>query len=289
VELIRRLHLMREAVRKARAEGKKIAFVPTMGALHDGHLALVRRARELGDIVVVSIFVNPEQFGPDEDYDTYPRDLARDTDLCVEEHVDFIFAPDPKEMYPDGFRTYVEVEGLSSILEGASRPGFFRGVCTAVLKLLSVVNPHFAFFGQKDMQQAVIVQTMVRDLNLNVEIVLCPTVRDDDGVALSSRNVRLNVSERVSAMALRRALERGRVLIEDQGVSSVEEVETKVRDVLGADESIKIDYFAVVDPVSLERPETIGGEVLLLLAVWIGQTRLIDNISACPEPPDEAE
>ncbi len=290
MEVVRRVHQMREISREVRGTGRKIAFVPTMGALHDGHLSLVREARafarpETGlrggvrrDIVVVSIFVNPAQFGPSEDYETYPRDIALDADLCIQEGVDYLFCPEVQDMYPEDFCSFVEVEGLSSLLEGASRPGFFRGVCTVVTKLFHIVRPHRAFFGQKDAQQALIVRRMVRDLNLDVELVVVPTVRHEDGLAMSSRNVALDPVQRRAATALYRALDRGRVLIEAEGVRDSGRVEQAVREVLCGEELVRIDYVAVVDTETLERPEELPAETLIAVAAWVGETRRIDNV-----------
>ncbi len=282
MEVIRRVSLMREISREKRGRGKKIALVPTMGALHDGHLSLVRRARDLADIVVVSIFVNPSQFGPREDYDRYPRDLARDADLCIAEGVDYVFAPGAEDMYPRGYRTWVEVEGLSSVLEGASRPGHFRGVCTVVLKLLNIVRPHFALFGQKDAQQAIIVRRMVCDLNVDVELVVCETVRQADGLALSSRNAYLSPADRAAATVLVRALERARVLVEEEGETDAARVEREVREVLGREPRVRVDYVALVEEEDLRPVERIDGPVLVALAAWLGDTRLIDNVVVRP-------
>lgn len=282
MELVRRIHLMREISRQARARGKRIAFVPTMGALHDGHLSLVRRAREMGDIVVLSVFVNPRQFGPGEDFARYPRDLARDADLCMQEGVNYLFAPETDEMYPPTFRTLVEVEGLSEVLEGASRPGHFRGVATVVLKLFNIVRPHFAFFGQKDAQQALLLRRMVRDLNLDVELVVAPTVRHDDGLAMSSRNAYLAPNEREAATVVYRSLEVARALVEDEGVRDTAEVESALRKVLQAQPLTRVDSIAVVGAEDLQRHDTIEGETLVALAVYIGATRLIDNIIVRP-------
>jgi pantoate--beta-alanine ligase len=282
VELVRRINLMNEISREARAKGRKICFVPTMGALHDGHLSLVRRARELGDLVVVSVFVNPKQFGPREDLESYPRDLARDTDLCIQEGVDYLFAPSAAEMYPEGFRTYVEVEGLSSVYEGATRVGHFRGVATVVLKLFNIVRPHFAFFGQKDGQQAIVIRRMVRDLNVGVELIIGPTQRAEDGLALSSRNAYLDHEQRKAASALYRALEKGRALVEESGVRDAREVERAVRRVLEDVEGARIDYVAVADTENLVPVERVENETMIALAVWLGETRLIDNVIVKP-------
>ena len=289
MELVRRIHLMREISREARGRGKKIAFVPTMGALHEGHLTLVRRAREYGDLVVVSVFVNPQQFGPAEDFDRYPRDLTRDADLCLQEGVHYLFAPEAAEMYPAGFRTSVDVVGLSGVLEGASRPGHFRGVATVVLKLFNIVRPHFAFFGQKDAQQAIVLRRMMRDLNLDVELIVCPTVRHQDGLAMSSRNAHLGPEERVAALALHQALERGRQAIEEQGVRSAPEAEAAMRHALEASPLVRVDYAVAVGAEDLERRDALSGDTLLLVAGWVGATRLIDNFVVRARPIRAAE
>ncbi len=273
---------MQEIARQARGTGKKIAFVPTMGALHDGHLSLVRRARELGDLVVVSVFVNPRQFAPEEDYTRYPRDLARDTDLCIQEGVDHLFVPEAEEMYPSGYRTFVEVEGLSSILEGLSRPAHFRGVTTVVLKLLNIVKPHFAFFGQKDAQQSIIVRRMAKDLNLDVEIVVAPIVRHEDGLALSSRNAYLGPAERAAATVLSRALAKARGMVEREGVRDARAIEAALHSVLEEEPRARVDYVAVVDASTLEEVDQLSGDTLIPLAVHIGGTRLIDNVIVRP-------
>ena len=289
MELVRRVHMMREISREARGKGKKIAFVPTMGALHEGHLSLVRRARELGDIVVLSVFVNPKQFGPNEDYAKYPRDLARDADLCLREGVDYVFAPEPEDMYPPSYRTYVEVEGLSTTLEGAARPGHFRGVATVVLKLFNIVRPHFAFFGQKDAQQALLLRRMAKDLCLDVELVVCPIVRHDDGLAMSSRNSYLSPEERVAALALHRALEKARELVEERGERRAAEIESIVRRTIESEPLARLDYVAVVSTDDLERKDVVDGETLVALATFVGPTRLIDNVIVKPGAQRAAE
>jgi len=289
MELVRRVHMMREISREARGKGKKIAFVPTMGALHEGHLSLVRRARELGDIVVLSVFVNPKQFGPNEDYAKYPRDLARDADLCLREGVDYVFAPEPEDMYPPSYRTYVEVEGLSTTLEGAARPGHFRGVATVVLKLFNIVRPHFAFFGQKDAQQALLLRRMAKDLCLDVELVVCPIVRHDDGLAMSSRNSYLSPEERVAALALHRALEKARELVEERGERRAAEIESIVRRTIESEPPARLDYVAVVSTDDLERKDVVDGETLVALAAFVGPTRLIDNVIVKPGAQRAAE
>ena len=270
MELVRRVHMMQEISREARSRGRKIAFVPTMGALHEGHLGLVRQARQLGDLTVVSIFVNPKQFGANEDLGTYPRDLARDTDLCIAEGVDYLFCPEERDMYPAGYGTTVDVEALSSVFEGSSRPGFFRGVCTVVLKLFSIVRPHFAVFGQKDAQQALIVQRMVRDLNLDIELLIAPTVREPDGLALSSRNAYLSPAERQAATVLYRALRRGAEVARSERSVSGQRIEAEMRRTVATEERARLDYAAAVDPDTLHRLDVFNGRVQLLIAAWIG-------------------
>lgn len=277
MEIVRQVPRMKEISRRARAEGRRVGFVPTMGYLHEGHLSLVRRVREVADVAVVSIFVNPTQFAPGEDFDRYPRDLARDADLLIREGVDYLFAPEAEEIYPPGPRAFVEVERLGSILEGASRPGHFRGVATVVLKLFEVVRPDVAAFGQKDAQQAILVQRMVRDLLLDVEILVLPTVRDEDGVALSSRNVYLSAEERRAARAIPRSLEAAQQAVA-AGERDPAAVVRAVRQVLEAESLLKVDYVALVGTSELEQVERVEGELLLALAVWAGRTRLIDNV-----------
>ena len=254
-----------------------IGLVPTMGALHEGHLSLVRRVQvSCPIVVVVSIFVNPTQFGPSEDFARYPRDLTRDTDLCIAEGVDFLFAPEANEIYPRGSKTFVEVEGLSTVLEGESRPGHFRGVTTVVLKLFEIVKPDVAAFGQKDAQQALIIQRMVRDLMLDVEIQVLPIVRDEDGVALSSRNRMLSAEERRAARALSTALQRAEEWV-GAGERDARKIRKQVTDMIESEPLAEIDYVALVDPMTLEPLDRLTSQGLLALAVRVGSTRLIDN------------
>ena len=270
---------MMSVARDLRADGKRIGFVPTMGALHEGHLSLMGRAREMCDTVVASIFVNPAQFGPNEDFEQYPRDLARDAELAFTRGVDFIFAPAPDDMYPKRFATYVTVERLSERLEGASRPGHFRGVTTVVNKLFNILHPHFAFFGRKDAQQVIIIKRMVRELAMDVEIVVGPTVREEDGLALSSRNAYLSTEERKAATVLRRALERCRTLY-NGGERDSARLIASMRSTIEAEPLALIDYLALTDTERLEPVETvpIDSPTLVSMAVLIGATRLIDNI-----------
>jgi pantoate--beta-alanine ligase len=267
---------MKEVCRQARANGRKVGFVPTMGALHAGHLSLIRRIKEVADVVVVSIFVNPTQFGSTEDLETYPRDLTRDVDLCIAEEVDYVFAPPVEELYPTGASTYVEVGDLSGKLEGASREGHFRGVATVVLKLFQIVQPTFAAFGQKDAQQAVVIERLVEDLMLDVEILVLPIVRDDDGVALSSRNVRLSPEQREAARAIPRSLEAAQQAV-TEGERRPEVVAAAAREVLQVESLLRLDYVELVDRKSLEPVAQLEGEVLLLVAVYAGEVRLLDN------------
>ncbi len=252
-------------------------FVPTMGYLHEGHLSLVRRARAENNHVAVSIFVNPTQFGPHEDYDRYPRDLERDLRLLEPLGVDLVFAPSVEEMYPPGFQTWVIVEEVSRPLEGAARPGHFRGVATIVAKLLNIIQPDRAYFGQKDAQQAVVIRRMVRDLNIPVEIVVCPTVREPDGLAMSSRNTYLSPEERRAATVLFRALQTAKAYYE-QGERDAERLREAMRTVIQAEPLARLDYVSVADPETLQELSRVEGRALLSLAVYIGKTRLIDNI-----------
>jgi pantoate--beta-alanine ligase len=262
-----------------RGLGKRIGFVPTMGALHEGHLSLVRAARERTDAVVASIFVNPTQFGPGEDYRRYPRDLASDARLLELEGVDILFAPAVEEIYPSDFQTYVAVERVSQPLCGCFRPGHFRGVATVVLKLFNIVQPHLAFFGRKDAQQSAVIRQMVCDLNLPIEIVVCPIVREPDGLAMSSRNAYLKPEERKAALVLSRSLRRAEELI-TAGERSSEKIAAAIRALLAAEPEARVDYVEVVDADTLTGRPRIEGRTLVALAVWIGKARLIDNLLA---------
>jgi pantoate--beta-alanine ligase len=255
-----------------------IGFVPTMGSLHEGHLSLVRRARVENDKVVASIFVNPTQFGPNEDFQDYPRDLNRDFSLLEATSVDVVFTPSVDEMYPAGASTMIEVESLSSILEGASRPGHFRGVATVVCKLLHLVQPARAYFGEKDYQQLQVIQRMVFDLGMPVEVIGCPTIREPDALAMSSRNIYLSLPERQAAAALSHALFRAEHLYSD-GERDVSKLQTEVQNHLTKEPLIRTDYVAIVQPLTLQPLATLGLEGgVICVAVWIGKTRLIDNI-----------
>jgi pantoate--beta-alanine ligase len=279
MEVIKRIPQMRSLARRLRGEGRKVGLVPTMGALHAGHMSLMQRARQTSDTVVATVFVNPIQFGPSEDFDKYPRDLAVDAELCMSRGVDYLFAPLIDEIYPEDFATYVVVEGLSEKLCGASREGHFRGVTTVVTKLLNVVHPHFAFFGRKDAQQAIIIKRMVRDLSIDSEIVVCPTQRDDDGLALSSRNAYLSYDERQAATVLFKSLEKAQVLY-GSGERDTETIRSAMEAIITAEPLARIDYVSIVDTGDLEPIPTIEDDttVLIAVAVYIGKTRLIDNV-----------
>ncbi len=274
---IRTVNAMRTWSRRLQREGVTIGLVPTMGALHEGHRLLIRAARLACDAVAVSIFVNPLQFGPLEDFDRYPRSLVQDLRLCRSGGVDAVFLPRAQEMYLPDFETAVSVQRLTRRYEGLSRPGHFGGVTTVVTKLLNIVHPDKAFFGQKDYQQAVVVARLVKDLNLDTEIVTRPTVREPDGLALSSRNRHLSLEERKAATVLYRALSDGRELIR-AGERSVKKVEAAMTRLIWAEPLARLDYLAVADPITLDEIRSVRGRVVLLLAVWIGETRLIDNL-----------
>ncbi len=259
-----------------RAQGERIAFVPTMGFLHEGHLDLMRNARKLGTRTVISIFVNPTQFAPNEDFATYPRDLQRDIELSKGVGVDLAFVPQVEEMYPEGFQTYVNVTEVTRNLCGASRPIFFRGVATVVSKLFHVVKPHFAIFGEKDFQQLVTIRRMVKDMNMDIVVVGHPIVREADGLAMSSRNAYLKPEERPAALRLNRSLKEAQKLV-DSGERSSEDILKAVNDCLTADGGAKVDYARLCDPETIEDVDRIEGPTLLALAVWVGKTRLIDN------------
>lgn len=279
---------MKEHARQARAENCIIGLIPTMGALHEGHLALVKRAKQQCSQVMTSIFVNPKQFGPKEDLAKYPRTFEADAKNLAAAGVDAIFAPEPSDVYPDGFRTYVSVEGLSERLEGRSRPGHFRGVATVVLKLLEIVQPHFAYFGRKDAQQVRIISQMARDLNLGTEIVVCPIVREADGLALSSRNTYLKSDERKAATVLHRAL----IAARDElaaGVRDALQLQTVLRKVLQAEPLAAVDYAEIVDADTFEPVVRVSRPCYMVLAVFLGKTRLIDNLYIEPVNPGSDE
>lgn len=277
METVRTIAWMKEKAREARLEERVIGFVPTMGALHAGHMALVKRAKEECAPVYASIFVNPTQFGPNEDLSRYPRRLEADIEKLTEAEVDALFLPEAAEIYPTGFSTYVEVEGLSDRLEGKSRPGHFRGVATVVMKLFETVEPHFAYFGRKDAQQVRIIQQMVKDLNLDVEIVVCPIAREADGLALSSRNAYLGANERKAATVLYRALGAARREIAAGERDSLA-LQRFMRKELEGEPLATVNYAEIVDVDRFEPVARVTGRSYALLAVYIGKTRLIDNM-----------
>jgi len=268
---------MRSASRALRGAGKRVGFVPTMGALHEGHLSLVRAARGSSDVAAASIFVNPTQFGPTEDLAKYPRSFERDCELLERDGVELLFAPSVEEMYPAGAVTWVTVEGLSDKLDGRSRPGHFRGVATVVAKLFHIVEPDAAFFGQKDAAQVAIVRRMVRDLDLPVEIVVGPIVREADGLAMSSRNAYLDPEQRKRALVLHRSLTRVQELADARERNAAQLVAAG-REEFSRESSVRLDYFEIVDADTLESVEDISGGALVAVAAFVGSTRLIDNV-----------
>ncbi|MGC1977540.1 MAG: pantoate--beta-alanine ligase [Candidatus Sulfotelmatobacter sp.] len=268
---------MRAACRAARRDGRRLGFVPTMGALHEGHLSLVRAAKAACDIVAASIFVNPTQFGPNEDLARYPRDFERDRDLLAKEGVELLFAPSVEEMYPGGAVTWVTVEELSGKLDGRSRPGHFRGVTTVVAKLFHIVEPEAAFFGQKDAAQVAIIRRMVRDLKFPVEIIAGPIVREADGLAMSSRNAYLDSAHRKQALVLHRALLRVRNLWE-AGERDAAKLVAAGREEIAGEKSVRLDYFEIVDPDNLDPVKNLAAGALVAAAAFVGTTRLLDNI-----------
>ena len=259
------------------AKGKSIGFVPTMGALHSGHLSLIDQAKKENDLTVVSIFVNPAQFGPKEDLRKYPRPLKNDLAICRKLKIDFIFLPDSQAIYPEGFSTWVNVEGLSSLLCGATRPGHFQGVATVVAKLLNIIAPDRLYLGQKDAQQAVIISRMVKDLNFPVKIRVLPTLRQKDGLALSSRNVYLNKGQKLEALVLSKALGLAKSLI-DNGQRDAARIIHRMQELIAKKKQARVDYIAIVDSEKLKAIKKINQDCLICLAVNIGKTRLIDNL-----------
>jgi pantoate--beta-alanine ligase len=277
LEIIRTVEWMKQVPRQARAEGRPVGFVATMGALHEGHMSLVRAATSECRPVIASIFVNPTQFGPSEDFQKYPRTMDADRARLEEAGVDYLFAPESSEIYPPGYRTWVNVEGLSDRLEGRVRPGHLRGVTTVVLKLLEIVQPQKAYFGRKDAQQARLIRQMARDLNLDSEIIVCPIVREPDGLAMSSRNAYLSTDERRAATVLYRALHAARRAIE-RGERDALRLTAGMRDVIRTESLAEPDYIEVVDAETLEPMTRLRGTCYALLAVRFGATRLIDNL-----------
>jgi pantoate--beta-alanine ligase len=277
MEIINRRARMSSLARKLRRENKTIGFVPTMGALHEGHLKLVEEARQMCDVVIVSIFVNPAQFNEKEDFAKYPRDLTSDAALLTEYQVDYVFAPDKAEIYPEGFSTYVYVENLTDTLEGASRPGHFRGVATIVTILFNTIRPDSAFFGQKDAQQAAVIKRLTKDLGFDTEIVIVPIVREESGLAMSSRNQLLSAEEREKASVIYRALRAAKIAVKsgERNASNLAEI---VRETIEKESLANLDYVAVVDNETLEPIDKIGeNAVLIAVAAKFGKVRLIDN------------
>src|SRR5712691_12642476 len=279
MEIINRRKRMMSVARKLRREeNRTIGFVPTMGALHEGHLSLIHEARAMCDVVVVSVFVNPAQFGPKEDFNSYPRDLTRDSAMLAESKVDYVFAPPVAEIYPKGFSTYVTVEGLSEGLEGAARPGHFRGVTTVVALLLNIIRPDFAFFGQKDAQQAILIKQMVGDLAFDSEVVVLPTAREGSGLALSSRNDYLDDEQRKAATVLYRSLSRAAAEYDDGERQAARLIEA-VKATVNTEPLARIDYVSINDAETLEQLDELGDRTALIsMAVFIAKTRLIDNV-----------
>ena len=277
MEIAKTIESIRNIVKTVRGQGKKIGFVPTMGALHIGHIALIEAAVEKCDFVVVSIFVNPMQFGPGEDFEKYPRPFDADLEICKKASVDVVFAPTQEQMYPSQNITLVNVEKLTELLCGRSRPGYFRGVTTVCAKLFNIVAPDIAFFGQKDAQQAIVIKQMVADLNMPLEIAVCPTVRRPDGLAVSSRNKYLTEQQKKDATYVYKSLQKFQKLIED-GITDSETITAEMRKILSRVPSIEIEYISIVDAETFQTIDQITGKVLAAVAVRIGPARLIDNI-----------
>ncbi len=277
IKVIIRATEMQEYSERMRSAGKTVAFVPTMGFLHKGHLSLIKEGRKLGDYLVVSIFVNPSQFSPGEDFESYPRNFDKDLKLLQKEGVDVIFSPNEDELYQDGFQTYVELKNLPNHLCGISRPIFFRGIATVITKLFNIVRPHIAIFGQKDYQQLAVIRRMVRDLNFDIKIVGYPTVREPDGLAMSSRNSYLTPEQRINALSLYKSLNQSKKLVES-GIKEAKRIIDVAYALIKSHPETTIDYIAICDPETLADMETIDRPALMALAVSIGKTRLIDNM-----------
>ena len=276
MQIINHIPEMQRWSETQRLAGKKIACVPTMGFLHEGHLSLVREGKRRGDVVVVTIFVNPMQFNQASDFDKYPRNVEHDQRMLEEVGTDVLFYPTAPEMYPENFQTVVEVDNVSKPLCGAFRPGHFRGVTTVVAKLFNIVKPHFALFGEKDFQQCVVIQRMVKDLNFDLEIIPMPTIRETDGIAMSSRNARLNESERQTSLCISRALNSAQEMV-TRGERNTEAVLQMVQDTLSKDGGVRLEYASLCHPETLEEASRVSGPTLLAIAVWVGNVRLIDN------------
>lgn len=274
MKIVRKIDELRLALDQSKKANHSIGLVPTMGYLHEGHASLIRRARKENDIVVVSDFVNPIQFGANEDLNTYPRDLGADSKLCEDIGVDYIFAPEVSEMYQDR-KAFVDIESMSDNLCGAKRPGHFRGVCTVCTKLFNITGADKAYFGQKDAQQVAIIKKVVKDLNIPIEIIACPIVREDDGLAMSSRNTYLSKEERKAALCLSKAIFKGEELAKSG--ASLKEVLDAMKDIISNEKLAKIDYISAVDLYTMEDSKDLDGDRLIAIAVYIGKTRLIDN------------
>jgi len=276
--LVKEIKELRNLIKSWKREGLSIGYVPTMGALHEGHESLIKKAVAENDKVVISVFVNPTQFGPNEDYDSYPRDIDKDLAICMSAGGDVVFNPEPKEMYFDNKSTSVSVSNLTSVLCGAKRPGHFDGVCLVVSKLLNIVTPDKAYFGEKDAQQVAVLKRMVRDLNIDVEIVACPIIREEDGLAKSSRNTYLSDEERKAALILSRSLEVAKDLL-NKGERDAIKLKKIIKEEISKEQLSKIDYVEIVDSDTLENVGIIEKNILIPIAVYIGKTRLIDNFT----------
>jgi len=277
MQVIKSIKEMQALSREFRSQGKTTGFVPTMGALHEGHLSLIRRSRMENDVTVVSIFVNPVQFGPKEDFERYPRDIEGDLEKLSPLNVDAVFIPETSEMYPYSFSTFIDVGSIGRVLCGFSRPGHFNGVATVVTKLFNIVMPHNAYFGQKDFQQAVVIKKLVRELNLGIEIIVCSTIREADGLAMSSRNSYLNEEERKKATILYRALKHGEGLIA-MGIKDSTRIKEDMKEIIKSKPMVEVEYIEIVEPENLERVERIESTAVICLAARLGTTRLIDNL-----------
>lgn len=274
--LVKKIDEVRKLVKEWKAQGLSIGYVPTMGALHEGHESLINRAVKENDKVIVSVFVNPTQFGPNEDYDSYPRNIEKDLELCEKAGAAAVFNPEPSEMYFDNRSTQVSVSGLTDVLCGARRPGHFNGVCLVITKFFNIVKPDRAYFGQKDAQQLAIIKRMVRDLSMDIEVIGCPIIREEDGLAKSSRNTYLSEEERKAALILSQSLKVGKALLESGERDSNKVIEA-IKNKIAEEKLAKIDYVQIVDALSIVDVEKIESTVLVAMAVYIGKTRLIDN------------
>lgn len=276
IQIIEKAGMMQETAEEIRLSDKKIGLFPTLGFLHEGHLELIRQGRKRADLLVMSLFVNPTQFGPNEDLDKYPRDIEGDIKKAHDEGVDIVFLPSPQEMYPDGFQSIVKVDKITGFLCGKSRPGHFEGVTTVVAKLFNIIKPHFALFGQKDFQQLAVIKRMVKDLNMDVEIVEVPTVREADGLAMSSRNKYLNPEERKSALCIKKSIDMALKMAKEGELNSTS-IRNSIKDLINSFPFTTIDYINICDPETLEDIERLKNKSLLAMAVKVGSTRLIDN------------